>query len=305
VDLLLRWGSLLSTLAHGALEVRFGPRAATPIAVEPEAIERILVNLVRNAAAATRNGGAIRIGVGVLGSDRAELPQLAGGREVMVLTVDDSGDGMTEQQVERALGRNESPASDEAARQGLTLMGRHEPRAEATERFVSGYGSWPGCRLETQPADALRDFIDETDGEAKPPSRVGSVRSVGPPHGLGLAIVRGLVRASGGSLSIHSRPGLGTRIEMRWPTLESETVGSAEKSLETGTAHMVAGGIRQSDTERAALQRRSGWPSEGFGEEEIRSMDRSIPDARPGRAGSETVGAGKQLAVGREGAIAC
>jgi signal transduction histidine kinase len=298
VDLLLRWGSLLSTLAHGALEVRFGPRAAAPIAVEAEAIERILVNLVRNAAAATRNGGSIRIGVGARGPDRPDLSQAAGGREVMVLTVDDSGDGMTAQQVDRALGRDEGPAPEEAAMQRLTLIAREhphpKPRQEPAERFVSGYGSWPGCCLEEQTGEtrtadaavaAIRDFIDEIDEEVTANSSLQSARNSVPRHGLGLAIVRGLVRSSGGSLSIHSRPGLGTRIEIRWPTATAE-----------------ASAIRQSDSE---LKRRSGSPSKGIGNEEKRTAERLLPNTAPGRNGAESGSTATQIGVGREGAIAC
>jgi signal transduction histidine kinase len=108
VDLLMRWGSLLSTLAHGTLEVAFGPGAATPVAAGAEPLERILVNLVRNARAATVAGGSIRITVGVRPGVRPGARPGAGaeagdGPQVVVLTVDDSGCGMTAEQLGRVL----------------------------------------------------------------------------------------------------------------------------------------------------------------------------------------------------------
>lgn len=182
VNLLMRWASLLSTLAHGTLEVAFGPHAEAPVPAGAEALERILVNLVRNARAATAMGGAIRIGVGVAdvrsGADLAVVPDLASQaagnaasvaiysprqtvrlRGTMVLTVDDSGCGMGEAQVRQIL------------------------------REGSG------------PPFAVR------------PVSHGQSRR----QGLGLQIVRELVAASAGTLSIQSWPGRGTRVEIRWP----------------------------------------------------------------------------------------
>jgi hypothetical protein len=106
VDLLMRWGNLLSTLAHGSLEVAFGPQAALPVPVAAEPIERILVNLACNARAATSEGGMIRIGVGV--RERTRPNGKGSGRAqtgvTMVLTVDDSGCGMSKVQVQEILG---------------------------------------------------------------------------------------------------------------------------------------------------------------------------------------------------------
>jgi signal transduction histidine kinase len=308
VDLLLRWGSLLSTLAQGALEVRFGPRAATPIAVEAEAIERILVNLVRNAAAATRRGGAIRIAVGAQAKEAPDPRQQSERHEVMVLTVDDSGDGMTAQQVDRALGRHDHPAPNESAKQRHAVIG--PPRQELAEPFVSGYGSWPGCRLEgptreTEPADAaaaaLREFLDEIDEEERAASSLQWGWSGVPRHGLGLTIVRGLVRSSGGILSIHSRPGLGTRIEISWPMVDVKRAPAALKKTSTGEG----GGIWQPDAEAVEVPRRSSWPPDGMREEEIRTLDKPVWNAALGRRGSEIGVGGTQVGVGREGAIAC
>lgn len=191
VDALMQCEGLLSTLARGALQMTFGAQAALPVAIAPESLERILVNLVKNAARATSNGGAVRIGVGlcatgegktVVGSSAGTPLPLAPPRyrsaarqqgrgpgarantrseaRRMLLTVDDSGCGMTEQQVARILAPNPEPAAESLAS----------------------------------------------------PQR----------HGIGLRVVRELVAASGGKLAITSRVGVGTRIEIEWPVTEAE-----------------------------------------------------------------------------------
>ncbi len=193
--LLMRWCSLLSTMTHGTLEVVLGPDSSTPVPLGAEALERILVNLVRNARTATLEGGAIRIAVG---AEQARTISRPGKEEparqtvnerrerqtvgveaapTIVLTVDDSGCGMTESQVRRILG-------DEvwSADAGL-------------QRPISG---------------------EELGKEQQPGSATFSGQH-GPRRGLGLQIVRELVAASGGTLSIQSFPGRGTRIEVRWP----------------------------------------------------------------------------------------
>jgi signal transduction histidine kinase len=215
VYLLMRWGSLLSTLAHGTLEVGFGPHAATPVPAGAEALERILVNLVRNARAATAVGGAIRIGVGVVDAGtaftagasalQADLPgavapaprPLTRQRGTMALTVDDSGCGMSEAQVRRILGETEGPS--QAA-----------PPAEGH--------------------DAGRDRR----------------------QGLGLQIVRQLVAASGGTLSIQSWPGRGTRVEIRWP-VEIQPAAEVPESIPESVPEAVP--------DRAARAHQAGAPA--------------------------------------------
>jgi len=195
VDALMQCEGLLSTLARGALQMTFGAQAALPVAIAPESLERILVNLVKNAARATSNGGAVRIGVGLCASGEgkaADRSSSSAGTPLslappryrsaarqqgrgpgarastrsearrMMLTVDDSGCGMTEQQVARILNPNPNP----------------QPAAEPLAS----------------------------------PQR----------HGIGLRVVRELVAASGGKLAITSCVGVGTRIEIEWPVAEAE-----------------------------------------------------------------------------------
>lgn len=205
VDLLMRWGSLLSTLAHGTLEVSFGPGAATPVPAAAEPLERILVNLVRNARAATTGGGAIRIGVG-----RRETEP-----EAVVLTVDDSGCGMDEAQV-RSILAGETAAS---------------PRLE---------GERDGAGVPTVPA-------------------AGGRRR----RGLGLQIVRELVAASGGALSIQSRPGTGTRIEIRWPVAQAAAAPRAAAGDQPDTA--VASGASAETAAAGDAAERDGPTGAGAG----------------------------------------
>jgi len=137
VDVLMHCEGLLWTLTRGALQVTFGAQAALPVAIAPEPLERILVNLVKNATLATKNGGAVRIGVGLLKNARnppvkaGEAPAPGGlksgtqrGARIMVLTVDDSGCGMTEQEIARVL-HTEAIRNPEAPepgrRQGIGL----------------------------------------------------------------------------------------------------------------------------------------------------------------------------------------
>ena len=110
---------LLSRVACGrCVEVDYGEAAAAPVAVDEEAVERIVVNLVRNAAAALAEQGAaaqggagagevrqglaaIRITVGAL-VNRVGDPRPWPFRRVR-LTVDDCGIGMDPDQLERLL----------------------------------------------------------------------------------------------------------------------------------------------------------------------------------------------------------
>jgi signal transduction histidine kinase len=107
---------LLSQMAGGrVIEVSYGAAASSPVAVEEEVVERILVNLVRNSAAALPGRvveriadrtaddtpGAIRIGVGVP-INREDDPKPWPLRRVR-LTVEDSGCGMTAEQLKQLL----------------------------------------------------------------------------------------------------------------------------------------------------------------------------------------------------------
>lgn len=130
-----RCAGLLSRVAGGkTVEVSYGPAATVPVTVDEEAVERILVNLVRNAAAALgaptaklasdaalgavversadrtadETPGSIRIGVGLV-ANRADDPRPWPLRRVR-LTVEDSGCGMSAEQLERMQLGNRAPS---------------------------------------------------------------------------------------------------------------------------------------------------------------------------------------------------
>jgi len=192
VDVLMKNRGLLSTLSGGKLEVTFGSQAALPIQIAPEPMERILINLVKNATQATKEGGSVRIRVGLQEGGRPKLvarvgnqmqrrpqggPQKSTG--TMVLTVDDSGCGMTEDQVREIL-------------------------------------------------------------EAGTPAP-------GQQHGIGLRVVRELVAVSGGKLKIQSQVGVGTRVEIQWPSFVAGAEATGIERTETVAAS------REKTTERKVL----------------------------------------------------
>ncbi len=190
-----RCSGLLSRVAGGrAIEVTYGAAASVPVPVDEEALERILVNLVRNSAAAialaersdglaggaTRSAagskvlekiadrtadetpGAVRIGVGLL-VNRVDDPKPWPLRRVR-LTVEDSGCGMTTEQLERILNGDRAPSR-------------------------------------------------------------GS-------HGIGFRVVRDLVAASFGDIRVMSAPGIGTRVQIEWPVTATSRDVLDERKIE-------------------------------------------------------------------------
>jgi len=113
-----RCSGLLNRVANGRLiEIEYGPAAALAVSVRDEVVERILVNLVRNAAAAVgaksfvsdqsavinseNSGLAIRILVGPLASSVGEHKPWP--FQWVRLVVEDAGRGMNPQQLEQLL----------------------------------------------------------------------------------------------------------------------------------------------------------------------------------------------------------
>jgi signal transduction histidine kinase len=47
--------------------------------------------------------------------------------------------------------------------------------------------------------------------------------------GLGLSVVQGIVESHGGTIAVESKPGLGTRFEMRFPAVMPDDQGSWRK----------------------------------------------------------------------------
>ncbi len=100
-DVIDRCRGLLSRVAGRTVEVSYGVGAFQPVRVPVEAVERILTNLVKNAAEATPWVGAISIHVeGVLERAQAEDEEP---RRRVVMTVRDRGCGMDQAAVRRLL----------------------------------------------------------------------------------------------------------------------------------------------------------------------------------------------------------
>jgi hypothetical protein len=243
-----RCSGLLSQVAGGrAIEVSYGTAASFPVAVGGEAVERILVNLVRNSAAAMRGPegsdnpagnamgsavrgtvleriadgtadetpGAIRIGVGVP-INRKDDPRPWPLRRVR-LTVEDSGCGMVPEQI---------------------------------ERILSGY---------------------------RAPTR-GS-------HGIGLRVVRELVAASAGDLRVMSAPGIGTRVQIEWPASTGLREDAADSSSVSYGAS--ASGRRAEACESPALcrERRGQHAAQGLRTVEVDAVPESGVDSAAGGGG--------------------
>lgn len=91
-----RCRGVLSRVAGRRVEVSYGAGADTPVGIRAEAVERILTNLVKNAAEASPSGGSISVRVDrVLGSGCME--------HRVVLTVRDTGCGMSSAAVRRLM----------------------------------------------------------------------------------------------------------------------------------------------------------------------------------------------------------
>jgi C4-dicarboxylate-specific signal transduction histidine kinase len=99
-DIVDRCKGLLSKVAGRAIETSYGVGAFQPVDLSPESVERILTNLVKNAAEASQWLGAITIHVeGV----RESADAVEDGRRRVVLTVKDKGCGMDEAAVRRLM----------------------------------------------------------------------------------------------------------------------------------------------------------------------------------------------------------
>ena len=100
-DVVDRCRGLLSRVAGRTVEISYGVGAFLPVRVPVEAVERIVTNLVKNAAEATPWVGAISIDIeGVVQQPERQDEE---GRRRVVLTVRDRGCGMDQAAVRRLL----------------------------------------------------------------------------------------------------------------------------------------------------------------------------------------------------------
>jgi signal transduction histidine kinase len=112
-DVIDRCLGLLSRITARTIDVSYGLGAFQPVRVPVEAVERILTNLVKNAAEATPWVGAISIHVvGVMEQTPAEDDATGEISRRVVMTVRDRGCGMDQAAVRRLLQASGSTSSD-------------------------------------------------------------------------------------------------------------------------------------------------------------------------------------------------
>ena len=183
-----RCSGLLGRVAEGrTIEVSYGPAASVPVLVDEEAIERILVNLVHNSAAALDRSAA-RV---------SPLRSVPGNRRS-----GDSAGRIARTGVRESLKDATADETPGAIRIGVGLL---------VDR-VGGPSPWPfrwvrltvedsGCGMGPEQLERLLES--------------GGVAARG--RGIGFRVVRELVAAGDGDLRVMSASGVGTRVQIEWP----------------------------------------------------------------------------------------
>ncbi len=243
-----RCSGLLSRVAGGrSVEVSYGEAAAVPIQIPAESIERILANLVRNAARA-------------LDRDPNRVP----GRSLN-LCPDREPDGAAKRATKRdgpqppalrraayaamppAQSRGRGAATSEPMRE--TLRGSH-----AAIRIGVGVPAHRAGDLRPSPFRQVRLVVEDSGCGMGPGeldrllvgSRAPAARAK---HGIGFRVVRHLVDVSGGELSVSSVPGLGTTVQIAWP-LAPPSAASGDEGI------YVLGGARTGAPSRVSHDER-------------------------------------------------
>jgi len=111
-DVIDRCLGLLRRIAGRTIDVSYGLGAFQPVRVPVEAVERILTNLVKNAAEATPGLGAISIHIVGVMEQRPEDDAIDEISRRVVMTVRDRGCGMDQAAVRRLLQASGSPGSN-------------------------------------------------------------------------------------------------------------------------------------------------------------------------------------------------
>jgi signal transduction histidine kinase len=232
-----RCSGLLSRVADGrTIEVSYGAAASVPVAIAEEAVERILVNLVRNSAIAMRG------------------PAQSGG-----LAGDTPGGAVGKTVLDRSAGRKADETGAIRIEVGLPINRVEDPRPWPLRRVRLTVED-SGCGMT---AEQMERLLSVNRG----PSR-GS-------HGIGFRVVRELVAASSGEMRVMSVPGAGTRVQIEWPVTtvaREETAGKRSVSRRTAASGPLAAA---SGLPVPELARRAIHAPEGLGAVEADSVPRS------------------------------
>lgn len=202
-----RCSGLLGRVAAGkTVEISYGVAAIVPVRVAEETVERILVNLVRNSAAALAQrepvcNPATKLG-GTGGSDDLSRDSTAAQQCSVRETVAD-------------------PTEDETPGSIRIVVGLLANR-------VGDPKPWPFRRVRLTVEDSgcgmTPEQLERLLSGVRAPSR-GS-------HGIGFRVVRDLAAASGGDLRIMSAPGVGTRVQIEWPMAAARSTEALEDWLD-------------------------------------------------------------------------
>jgi len=231
-----RCAGLLSRVAGGrTIEVSYGPAAAVPVRVAEETVERILVNLVRNAAA------------GLAGSPPACRPvKDLTGSCVCAAESGVEGNGAyspvpgTRVSVRETNADGLADVTPGTIRIGVGLLvnrvGEARPWPFRRVRLTvedSGCGMTPG-------------HLEWLLGGGRAPGRGN--------HGIGFRVVRELVAASDGELKAMSAPGTGTRVQIEWPMAAMASLESGHGAADTAETRDSHADVQSAVRELVARQ---------------------------------------------------
>jgi signal transduction histidine kinase len=207
-----RSSGLLSPVAGGrSIEIVYGAAAMVPVRVAEDAVERILVNLVRNSAAALQGCG----------------PARGSGPDATPCTVFERSS--PERECSEDMSSSAAPIAIRIE-VGL-LVNRVGDEKPWPFRRVRLTVEDSGCGMEPEQLDRLLCGT-------RAPSR-GS-------HGIGFRVVRDLVTASDGDLRVMSAPGAGTRVQIEWPVAVDSVADTIEPTASPGSAgHLGANAERR------------------------------------------------------------
>jgi len=201
---------LLSRVAGGrTIEISYGAAASVPVRLAEEVVERILVNLVRNAAAALNRRGATGNGMRVARGQDAGMQGPAQSVEACTPgCVCGAPADCTAEAIPGAI----------LISVGLLLDRVGEPKPWPFERVRLTVED-AGCGMSVEQVDRLLSA-------SSAPSR-GS-------HGIGFRVVQDLVAASNGYLKVMSAPGIGTWVQLEWPMAAGADPARRVDEFQTG-----------------------------------------------------------------------